>query len=83
MAKRFSKFLTAVGLLENFWSKASDKLWAGSVEISKTYKRKQRYMVKVCRNKTRFEGASRFRGSRVCDLHFHDAWSFRLRWKMK
>ena len=42
MAKRFSKFLTAVGLLENFWSKASDKLWAGSVEISKTYIRENR-----------------------------------------
>lgn len=36
MADRFVKPLTRVGVLENFWEKASDKLWAGSVLINKT-----------------------------------------------
>lgn len=36
MAKRLSKPLTFVGTFENFWSNASEMLWAGSVEMIKT-----------------------------------------------
>lgn len=36
IAYRLSKPFTSVASLENFWPKASDKLCAGSVEISKT-----------------------------------------------
>jgi hypothetical protein len=36
MANRLVNPLTRVGSFENFWSKASDRLWAGSVEIMST-----------------------------------------------
>ena len=36
MAKRLSNPLTRLGTLENFWLKASEMLWAGSVEMIKT-----------------------------------------------
>ena len=36
MAKRLVKPLTSVGSLENFWSKASERLCAGSVDITNT-----------------------------------------------
>lgn len=36
MAKRLSQPLTFVGMLLNFWSNASEILWAGSVEIIST-----------------------------------------------
>lgn len=36
IANKLVKPFTFVGILENFWSKASDMLWAGSVEIIKT-----------------------------------------------
>lgn len=36
MAYKFSKLLTLVGTLENFWSNASEMLWAGSVDMIST-----------------------------------------------
>jgi hypothetical protein len=39
MAKRLSNPLTLVGTLENFWSNASDILWAGSVDMIRTLSR--------------------------------------------
>jgi len=39
MANRLSNPLTLVGTLENFWSNASDILWAGSVDMIRTVSR--------------------------------------------
>ena len=39
IANKFSKPLTLLGTLLNFWSKASDMLWAGSVEMISTVSR--------------------------------------------
>lgn len=37
MAKRLGTPSMAVGSLSTFWSKQSDRLWAGSVEMISTY----------------------------------------------
>ena len=39
IANKFSNPLTLLGTLLNFWSKASDMLWAGSVEMISTVSR--------------------------------------------
>jgi hypothetical protein len=39
MAKRFSNPRTLVGVLVNFWAKASEMLCAGSVEMINTLRR--------------------------------------------
>ena len=38
MAYRLVKPLTREGVLENFWRKASLRLWAGSVEMTSTWR---------------------------------------------
>lgn len=45
IAYRFLKPLTRVASFENFWPNASDKLWAGSVDLNR---RDQRPLKMVC-----------------------------------